>query len=60
MGTFHHTPATIRRALDDLANGTVPAAPFLQERAPLSELPTLLPRLAQGGGPLKVVVETGG
>src|SRR5213078_2526342 len=41
LGTFHHTPATIRQALDALASGTVPGAPFLQERARLDELPTL-------------------
>src|SRR5205814_1005629 len=35
VGTFHHTPDTIRRALGFLADGTVPAAPFLQERAHL-------------------------
>lgn len=56
MGTFHHTPSTIRQALDFLASGEVPAAPFLQERASLAELPALLPRLARGGGPLKVVI----
>jgi threonine dehydrogenase-like Zn-dependent dehydrogenase len=57
LGTFHHTPATVRQALDLLATGAVPASPFLQERAPLSALPDLLARLARGGGPLKVVVE---
>jgi L-iditol 2-dehydrogenase len=59
MGTFHHTPATIRQALDLIATGAVPARPFLQGRASLAELPAVLARLAKGGGPLKVVVTPG-
>jgi L-iditol 2-dehydrogenase len=60
LGTFHHTPGTIRQALAHLASDAVPAAPFLQERAALADLPALLARLARGGGPLKAVVTAGG
>ena len=42
-----------------LAEGAVPAEIFIQERISLCRLPELLPRLAQGGGPLKVAVLPG-
>lgn len=56
VGTFHHTPATVRRALELLSAGQVPAGLLIQERASLADLPELLPRLARSGGPLKAVV----
>jgi L-iditol 2-dehydrogenase len=56
LGTFHHTPQTIRRALELLAEGKVPAELLIERRAQLDELPALLPELARGGGPLKVAV----
>ncbi|MBI3912210.1 MAG: alcohol dehydrogenase catalytic domain-containing protein [Armatimonadetes bacterium] len=56
LGSFHHTPRTIREALRLLAEGRVPAAVLIQERTALDELPDLLPRLARGDGPLKVAV----
>lgn len=56
LGTFHHTPLTVRAALAALAAGELPGKLFLQGRAPLAALPKILPRLARGGGPLKVVV----
>ena len=59
LGTFHHTPATIRRALELLAGGQVPPEVLIQRRIALNELPRLLPDLARGGGPLKVAVIPG-
>jgi len=56
LGTFHHTPATIRSALRLLADGKIPANVIIQEHAGLEQLPQLLPDLARGGGPLKVAV----
>lgn len=56
LGTFHHTPATIREALRLLSEGRVPAEALIQERAGLDHLPRLLPQLARGGGPLKVAI----
>jgi L-iditol 2-dehydrogenase len=56
LGTFHHTPATIREALRLLAAGAIPAGELIQERLGLDGLPARLPELARGGGPLKVVV----
>jgi L-iditol 2-dehydrogenase len=56
LGSFHHTPRAIRRALALLASGEVNADLLIEARAALEELPALLPRLAAGGGPLKVAV----
>jgi L-iditol 2-dehydrogenase len=56
LGTFHHTPATIREALRLLADGKIPVDVIIQEHASLDRLLQLLPDLARGGGPLKVAV----
>lgn len=56
VGTFHHTPGTIREALRFLAAGQIPAEVLIQERLPLEHLPRRLTELARGGGPLKVAV----
>lgn len=56
-GTFHHTPSAFSKALKLIADGTVPAEPFLQHRALLQELPDILASFAQGTMPaIKVVV----
>jgi L-iditol 2-dehydrogenase len=47
-GTFHHTPQTIRAALNLIAEGKVPAAEFIQATADLEDLPTVLTALAHG------------
>jgi L-iditol 2-dehydrogenase len=60
IGTFHHTPATIRRALQLLEEDRIPAEAIIQERITLDELPARLPELARGGGPLKVAVTPAG
>jgi len=56
LGTFHHTPATIREAVRLLAAGAIPTDIIIQERVGLEQLPQRLPDLARGGGPLKVAV----
>jgi L-iditol 2-dehydrogenase len=58
-GTFHHTPQTVRRALELIATGQVPAGEFIQRRAPLTDLPVLLAELAAGGGAVKTAVIPG-
>lgn len=47
-GTFHHTPQTVRTALELIAGGNIPAHEFIQARAPLSELPRVLHGYAHG------------
>lgn len=56
LGSFHHTPRTVRAAFGLLAEGRVPAHVLIQDSVPLDSLPSLLPELARGGGPLKVAV----
>jgi L-iditol 2-dehydrogenase len=55
-GTFHHTPQTVRAALDLIATGRVPAGEFIQERALLSELPCILASLMNGNSAVKVAI----
>ena len=55
-GTFHHTPQTIRKALNFIAGGDVPAREFIQRSAPLSDLPSILASLASGVGPVKTAI----
>jgi len=55
-GTFHHTPATVRRALELIASGDVPAGDFIQRRADLQELPEVLAELASGCGGVKTAI----
>lgn len=56
LGTFHHTPATIRESLRLLSEDPLLPEVVIQERISLGELPVRLPELARGGGPLKVAV----
>lgn len=56
-GTFSHTPDTFRRALSLIVEGKVPAHSFIQQEAPLIELPTVLASLANGtNGAIKTCV----
>jgi L-iditol 2-dehydrogenase len=55
-GTFHHTPGTVRRALDLIASGAVPAGEFIQRHAELQELPEILAELAAGCGGVKTAI----
>jgi L-iditol 2-dehydrogenase len=59
LGSFHHTPRAIRAALDLLRVDRLLPEVLIQDRCSLPELPKLLPRLAAGGGPLKVAIEMG-
>jgi L-iditol 2-dehydrogenase len=56
LGTFHHTPKTIREARRLLAEQLVSPEVLIQQHASLDDLPQLLPELARGGGPLKVAI----
>jgi L-iditol 2-dehydrogenase len=58
--TFHHTPASIRRALRLIADGTVDPLAFITGEAPLERLPDELRRLAAGGEGLKTAILTWG
>ena len=47
-GIYHHTPQFVATALDLLATGIVPAAPFISERRPLDQVLESLERMARG------------
>ncbi len=58
--TFHHTPATCRRAFELLRDGVVRAEDFLTARASLSHVPEVFRRMmvrsADGGLDIKTVI----
>jgi L-iditol 2-dehydrogenase len=59
VGAFHHTPDTFRQALDLIAVGSVPAASFLQQTAPLTALPAVLNSLLDGSnGAVKTIIQS--
>ncbi len=55
-GTFHHTPKTVRGALKLIEDGDLPARYFIQQKSPLSELPTVLASLLNGSGIIKTAI----
>lgn len=55
-GTFHHTPAAVRAALDLVAAGALPFDALLSGEASLDEVPHLLARMARGETSLKTVI----
>lgn len=59
-GTFHHTPQTIRAALKLIADGDLPARAFIQQHAPLADLPRVFASLLNGNSAIKVAIQTGG
>jgi len=57
--SFHHTPRTIRRALDLIHASVVTADGFVDGRRPLSELPDLFREMARGNRAVKTWVDVG-
>ena len=55
-GTFHHTPQTIRKALQLISEGDIPAHEFIQKHAPLAELPSILHQFLQGSPIIKCAI----
>ncbi len=56
LASFHHTPRTIRRALEFIESGVVRAAHFIDGECPLSELPALFHSMAQGNRAVKTLI----
>jgi L-iditol 2-dehydrogenase len=54
--SFHHTPRSVREALDIIENGGVTAQSFVQAEEPLESLSKVLFRLMEGSGPLKTAI----
>ena len=56
LASFHHTPRTIRRALEFIEAGVVRAADFVDGECPLSQLPELFQSMAAGNHAVKTLI----
>ena len=56
LASFHHTPRTIRRALEFIEAGVIRAADFVDGECGLSELPELFKSMANGNRVVKTLV----
>jgi L-iditol 2-dehydrogenase len=54
--SFHHTPRTIRRALDLIEAGVIRAAEFVDGERPLSQLPGLFQQMAVRNHAVKTLI----
>jgi L-iditol 2-dehydrogenase len=54
--SFHHTPRTIRRALDYIERGVIRSEHFVNGECPLTGLPELLGRMAAGNRAVKTLI----
>jgi L-iditol 2-dehydrogenase len=54
--SFHHTPHTIRRALELIEAGVVRAADFVDGNSPLEQLPALFQKMAAGNHAVKTLI----
>jgi L-iditol 2-dehydrogenase len=54
--SFHHTPSTMREALDIISSGGVTARDFVDAEEPLENLSSVLFRLAEGTTGLKTAI----
>ena len=56
LASFHHTPRTIRRALEVIEKGVIRAADFVDGECALSRLPELFQSMAAGNRVVKTLV----
>jgi L-iditol 2-dehydrogenase len=56
VASFHHTPRTIRRALDFIEKGVIRAADFVDGECSLSGLPKLFKQMAAGNRVVKTFI----
>jgi L-iditol 2-dehydrogenase len=54
--SFHHTPATMREALDIIASGGIGARDFVDAEEPLRNISSVLFRMAEGSSNLKTAI----
>lgn len=60
LASFHHTPHTIRRALEFIEAGVVRAADFVDGECPLTRLPELFKAMANGNHAIKTLINVHG
>jgi L-iditol 2-dehydrogenase len=58
VASFHHTPRTIRRALEFIETGVIRADDFVDGDCSLSELPALFREMSAGNRAVKTLVKT--
>lgn len=56
LASFHHTPRTIRRALEFIENGVITAKDFVDGECPLTGLPHLFKSMAAGNRAVKSLI----
>jgi L-iditol 2-dehydrogenase len=56
LASFHHTPRTIRRALEFIEAGVIKAADFVNGECSLNDLPQLLKSMTEGNRVVKTLV----
>jgi L-iditol 2-dehydrogenase len=56
LASFHHTPRTVRRALEFIEAGVVHAGDFVDGECALSELPRLFTSMAAGNHAVKTLI----
>jgi L-iditol 2-dehydrogenase len=56
LASFHHTPRTIRRALEFIEAGALGAVDFVDGECPLSRLPELFQSMAAGNHAIKTLI----
>ena len=56
--SFHHTPRTVRKALEWIQRGVVRAADFVDGECTLNDLPDLFRSMAEGNRAVKTLVRT--
>ena len=57
LASFHHTPRTIRRALEFIESGVIGAADFVDGECPLTRLPELFKSMAAGNHAIKTLIK---
>ncbi len=57
LASFHHTPRSIRRALEWIESGVIRAADFVDGECPLSQLPDLFKSMASGNRAVKTLIQ---
>jgi L-iditol 2-dehydrogenase len=56
LASFHHTPRSIRKALDFIERGVIRADDFVDGECPLSRLPELLRSMSTGNRSVKTLI----
>ena len=57
LASFHHTPRTIRRALEFIEAGVIRAEDFVGAECPLTRLPELFQQMAAGNQVVKTLIK---